>query len=215
MTTGASPARVPATAAGTVRTEPTPPISGRVAGNRIRAFRNERRLSLREVARRAELSPSLVSGVERGIVEPSISSLRRIAEALDISIFYLLDDRPAVQTSGTSIEEQIVRAADRRRVRLPDSGLRYELLCADVVRRMEAWVGTLEPGASTSDVPRGHPSDEFMLILAGATELEYNGETVILEAGDSIYIDGTVPHCMRAVGPTALSFLSVLTPPAL
>jgi mannose-6-phosphate isomerase-like protein (cupin superfamily) len=176
----------------------------------------KRGLSLRELARRANVSPSLLSAVERGVGEPSISSLRRMAEALEVSIFYLLDEREdGKHPAGRSLQEQIVRREDRRRVTLPHSGLSYELLCPDTKRRSEVWIATLEPGATTGDGLRGHMSEEFMLIISGQTELEYGDEKVILGEGDSIYIDGSVPHCMRALGPTPLVFLSVLTPPVL
>jgi transcriptional regulator with XRE-family HTH domain len=182
----------------------------------IRAFRKQRGLSLRELASKSGLSPSLVSQVERGISEPSISSLRKIAEALDVSIFYLLDDRPGLQDSpGESITKQVVRRGDRRRLTLPSSGLRYELLCPDTERNMEAWIATLQPGVATGDTLRGHPSEEFLLVLSGTMELEYGGETVLLEEGDSVYYDGREPHRLWARGDTPLRMLSVLSPPVL
>jgi transcriptional regulator with XRE-family HTH domain len=174
-------------------------------------------MSVRKLAEAAGLSPSLVSQIERGKSEPSISSLRKLAEALSVSIFYLLDER--ADDTGNEVERSIasrvVRHGERRRVTLPHSGLRYELLCPDVSGRMEAWVATLDPGAATGDAARGHLSDEFMLIISGSTELEYGDEKLILEANDSIYLDGTVPHRMRALGEKPLVFLSVLSPPVL
>lgn len=187
------------------------------AASRVRTYRQRRGMSLRKLAETAGLSPSLVSQIERGRTEPSISSLRKLAEALSISIFYLLDDRPpeTEDRSERSIASRVVRRTERRRVTLPHSGLRYELLCPDVSGRMEAWIATLEPGAATADTSRGHLSDEFMLIISGATELEYGDEKLVLKADDSIYLDGTVPHRMRVVGDKPLVFLSVLSPPVL
>lgn len=174
-------------------------------------------MSVRKLAEAAGLSPSLVSQIERGKTEPSISSLRKLAEALTVSIFYLLDERSdeAEAQAERSITSRVVRRGERRRVTLPHSGLRYELLCPDMSGRMEAWIGTLEPGAATADTSRGHLSDEFMLIISGSTELEYGDEQLVLEADDSIYLDGTVPHRMRALDDKPLVFLSVLSPPVL
>ena len=174
-------------------------------------------MSIRKLADAAGLSPSLVSQIERGKSEPSISSLRKLAEALSVSIFYLLDEHGEDTSAQVerSIASRVVRHGERRRVTLPHSGLRYELLCPDVSGRMEAWIATLEPGAATGDAARGHFSDEFMLIISGSTELQYGDEKLILEAQDSIYLDGTVPHRMRALGEKPLVFLSVLSPPVL
>lgn len=185
--------------------------------SRIRLYRERRAISLRKLAEQAGISASLLSQIERGRTEPSISSLRKIAEALSVSIFYLLDDRvqgDAAQPDA-SVARGVVRRSERRRVTLPHSGLRYELLCPDLSGRMEAWMATLDPGAATGDAPRGHLSDEFMLIVSGATELEYGDETLVLEADDSIYLDGTVSHRLRTLGDKPLVFLSVLSPPVL
>lgn len=189
----------------------------RQPASRLRAYREKRGLSVRKLAELAGLSPSLVSQIERGRTEPSISSLRKLAEALSVSIFYLVDEH--VEEPGSdaprTIAGGVVRRAERRRVALPHSGLRYELLCPDVSRRMEAWMATLEPGATTADTARGHLSDEFMLIVSGSAELEYGDERLILEPDDSIYLDGTVSHRLRALGDKPLVFLSVLSPPVL
>jgi transcriptional regulator with XRE-family HTH domain len=181
----------------------------------IRRYREQRGLSLRAAAKLTGLSPSLLSQIERGITEPSISSLRKIAEALGVSIFYLIDESPESCSDEQQLERQVVRPAERRRVTLPHSGLRYELLCPDVSGRMEAWLGILEPGAATGEAARGHLSDEFMLVMSGTAELEYGDEKTVLEAEDSIYLDGTVAHRLRTVGDRPLCFLSVLSPPVL
>jgi transcriptional regulator with XRE-family HTH domain len=183
-------------------------------GTNIRRHRLQKKLSLRQLADRVGLSPSLISQVERGVTDPSISSLRRIAEALDVSIFYLLGGGNGA-AARPSMEGSIVRSTSRRRVLLPDSGLEYELLCPDVDRQMEVWIGRLEPGAATADAPRGHAGEELMLVISGRMELEYGGEIVELGPDDSIYIDGSTPHRHRAIGDEPLVFLSALTPPIL
>jgi transcriptional regulator with XRE-family HTH domain len=183
-------------------------------GTNIRRYRTEQKLSLRELGERAGVSASLLSQVENGRIDPSISSLRRIAEALDVSIFYLLEDGRD-DGRGAPIDRAIVRAGDRRRVLLEQSGLEYELLCPDVDRRMEVWIGHLAPNSATGDSRRGHAGEELMLVLAGRMGVEYGSDVAVLERGDSIYIDGTVPHRMRALGDEPLTFLSALTPPVL
>jgi len=183
-------------------------------GTNIRRYRAQRKLSLRELGERAGVSASLISQVENGRIDPSISSLRRIAEALDVSIFYLLDDGSDGRR-GTPIEQMIVRASGRRRVLLPGSGLEYELLCPDVDRKMEVWIGHLERSTATGDAKRGHAGEELMLVISGRMEVEYGSDSAVLDQGDSIYLDGAVPHRMRALGAEPLVFLSALTPPVL
>jgi transcriptional regulator with XRE-family HTH domain len=183
-------------------------------GNNIRRYRLEQKLSLRELGVRAGVSASLISQVENGRIDPSISSLRRIAEALDVSIFYLLEDGSEPRR-GAPIERAVVRVDHRRRVLLPDSGLEYELLCPDVDRSMEVWIGHLAPGSATGESRRGHSGEELMLVVSGRMEVEYGADTTVLDRGDSIYLDGTIPHRMRALGDEPLIFMSALTPPVL
>ena len=183
-------------------------------GTNIRRYRLEQKLSLRELGERASVSASLISQVENGRIDPSISSLRRIAEALDVSIFYLLEDGSQPRRDAP-IERAVVRVDRRRRVLLPDSGLEYELLCPDLDRIMEVWIGHLAPGSATGEGRRGHAGEELMLVVSGRMEVEYGAEVTVLDRGDSIYLDGTVPHRMRALGDEPLVFLSALTPPVL
>lgn len=185
-----------------------------IPGNQIRQYRIQRGLSVRELAARAQVSPSLISQIENRRTDPSISSLRRIAEALDVSIFYLLDP-DGHRRRNSQIEEMIVRRGARRRVVLPEAGLEYELLCPDVDRQLEVWIGRLDVGQATSDEPRGHGGEEVMLVLSGQMELQYGSETVVLGPEDSVYLSGPVPHRHRAIGDEPLVFLSALTPPVL
>lgn len=162
---------------------------------------------MRELAVKANVSASLVSQLERGITAPSMQTLRRVAEALGVSVFQLLGDGEP--------QHKVVRADRRRKVVLQEEQLAYELLSPNVKGRLEAWLGRLDPGASSGSEPSTHPSEEFLLILAGRMEFTIDGEVHHLERGDSIQYDGNRPHRIAALGTEQLQFLSVLTPPTL
>lgn len=189
-----------------------PPLHGRAlagapgVGETLRALRGERGLSLRALASRSGLSPSFLSQVERGLTDPSISSLRRLAEALDATMLALLGE-PADAPGG----ERIVRRQLRRRVAMPDSGLVNELLSSEHARRLDVRIATLEPGAATAATSRSHPGEEFLLVVEGQLALTVDGEELDLYAGDAITLDATVPHRLAA-GPAPVRFLSVVTP---
>ena len=98
-------------------------------GSRIRARRQELDLSLRELAERVSLTASFLSQIERDLTSPSIESLRKISDALEVPIFYFLlesDDRCPV-----------VRRDERTTLTLPNSNLTYELLTPDLNRQMD------------------------------------------------------------------------------
>ncbi|MGE5485344.1 MAG: helix-turn-helix domain-containing protein [Ignavibacteriales bacterium] len=174
-------------------------------GGRIRSKRLENGLSLREVADRAGLTASFLSQVERDLAEPSITSLRRIAQALEVPIFYFLLD---------SMEESpVVRHNARKVLRLPESHMAYELLSPDLNRKMEVVIGNLAPGAATCDVPLTHPGEECIIVLEGSADIELGMETHHLQRGDSAYYFCSLPHKLTNVGAGTLQFIMVITPP--
>lgn len=122
-------------------------------GQRIRAKRKERGKSLSQLSALTGLTASFLSQVERDVTEPSITSLRKIAKALDVPIFYFLLD--------TEEYSPVVRAENRKVLRFPHSHLMFELLTPDLNRQMEMMMATLEPNTSTCEEPLGHPGEEY------------------------------------------------------
>ncbi len=175
-------------------------------GSRIRSKRLEKDLSLREVAEKAGLTASFLSQVERDLAEPSITSLRRIAQALGVPIFYFLLD--------SAEESPVVRSNARKVLRLPESHVTYELLSPDLDRKMEVVMGRLAPERSTCDVPLTHPGEECIIVLEGSADIELGTEVHRLDKGDSIYYFCSVPHKLMNVGDGDLKFIMVITPPA-
>src|SRR5438105_1361458 len=100
-------------------------------GGRLRAARRGRRLSLRELAKRLDVSPSLISQIETGRAQPSVSTLYSIAAELNVSLDELLfiDGRRGAM-NGTAIPAglssvpasapggPVQRAVDRKKIRL-------------------------------------------------------------------------------------------------
>ncbi|WP_227764866.1 helix-turn-helix domain-containing protein [Zhaonella formicivorans] len=174
-------------------------------GEKIRRKRIEKNMSLKELAEKIELTASFLSQVERELAEPSITSLRKIAEALDVPIFYfLLDDED---------HSPVVRKSQRKVLRFPQSHLTYELLSPDLNRQMEVLIARLDPGASSGDEASSHPGEECILVLEGKMEIKVGEETYYLEEGDSIYYFASIPHSLRNCGDGQLVFLSAITPP--
>lgn len=177
-------------------------------GAKIRKRRTELGFNLQDIANRTGLTPSFISQVERDQVEPSISSLRKIAQALEVPIFYFLVD--------DSNHKMVTRSHERRVLELPGSGVRYELLSpADFAgRKMEVVVTRMAPGASSHDHPFTHPGEECIVVQRGRALIQVAGEEYVLEPGDSIYILASIPHRVSNAGDDELEILAAITPPA-
>jgi transcriptional regulator with XRE-family HTH domain len=207
-------------------------MSNNEIGQRIKKRRLELDLSARELARRADLSASFISQLERGKSKVSLDSLRLIAEQLDVSILTFLSEEPSsppsTVSSTPSIDpsvsklnskpqgyDPVVRVDKRPQLTFPDSGISYELLTRDLSRSMEAMVGRLAPGAGNIARPLRMPTEEFMLIISGALKVGLKSGEYTLYAGDSIYFEGNdLIQLVCASEDEDAVWLFVITPPA-
>jgi transcriptional regulator with XRE-family HTH domain len=158
---------------------------------KLRELRTSHRYSMRKLASIAGVSTSLISDVERGRVEPSISVLKRLAHALDVNLTYFFSE-------GGSGTGRIVRAAQRRRIRQPlvGRGIEFELLGPDTVADMEPVYGRYDPGASMGTEPISHEGEEWGIVIRGRLKVWVGDEIYFLEEGDTIWFPSTEPHRM-------------------
>lgn len=175
-------------------------------GEKIRNKRVDKKLTLKELAGRTGLTQGFLSQVERGITDPSITSLRRIAHALDVPIFYFLMDEAK--------SNPVVRKNERQVLKFPDSHLTFELLSPDLNRSIEMMMARLEPGAVTCEEPLTHPGEENILVVQGRMKIQIGDDVYLLDEGDSIYYFSSIPHKIWSVGEVELIFISAITPPA-
>src|SRR5215467_9274644 len=162
-------------------------------GERLRTLRRYRRCTLQTVAERSGLSESFLSQVERGRSNASIASLRRIADALGVTMADLFepDEMP---------RPQVLRRDDRPALQFGILG-RKLLLTPRPLHHLEVFQGELEVGGSTGEEPYAHgDSEELFVVLSGAVELELGGELHELEHGDSIVYRSSTPHRISNVG---------------
>ena len=171
----------------------------------IRAERLRQGLTLAQVAEQADLSPSALSQIERGVTDPSIGSLRRIASALSVPFFQFLVDPHSPQP--------VVKKSERRTIQFPNRTLQYQLLTANLRGPFEVLSLDLAPGAASGDEPLGHDSDECLVVLTGGVEVQLAGQHYCLAEGDSITIQRNLPHRVVNVGGAPAEVLMVISPP--
>lgn len=184
-------------------------------GPRIRALRLKKKLTLQAVSDRARISQSLISQVERGLANPSVNTLRRIAGALDVPIAALFlgggmsDDE--IDVTGSRL---VVRRNERKGLHVPRSKVVYELLTPDLNRKVEfIWI-EYEPGAITHIEPMSHPGEENALCLEGSVVVTIDGQEFVLTRGDSISFDSGRLHQVENRSKRKAVLVSAITPPA-
>jgi len=180
--------------------------NGRVTVTRIREFRSQRGLTVRQLADQAGVSTGLISQVERGVTDPSLETMRRIAEVLEVPLFSLFQ-----QPEEESVA--VIRRADRYRISSPHHAIAYTRASPGGAK-LEVLEGVLEPGGVSADEPRSHPSEECVVVLDGQLTVQVGEQTHVLAAGDSCHFDSSIPHRFRNDGPATARFLVSVTPPS-
>jgi transcriptional regulator with XRE-family HTH domain len=177
-------------------------------GARIKGLRAERGIRQKELARQAGLTPSLVSQIESDKLTPSLHTLGRLAGALGISIGALFDQPPNGRV-------HVGRRKDYAVVSFDGSTERWEVLAAGLFRgKVRAVVSTLRgrrPSVPPERVVIEPGQMKLMYVLQGRIALRYNGERHLMEAGDSAYLDGGVPHTWENLGRGVARTLWVIT----
>ncbi|MBA6440631.1 helix-turn-helix domain-containing protein [Streptomyces asiaticus] len=177
-----------------------------MAVTRIREYRTLRGMTVRELADRAGVSTGLISQVERGVTDPSLETMRRIAEALDTPLFNLFQE-------GDQQTVAVIRRDDRYRISSPHHAITYTRASPGGAR-LEVLEGSLEPGAVSSDTPRSHPSEECVVVLTGRLTVQVGDQTHVLKAGDSCHFDSNIPHRFRNESRSTVRFMLSITPPS-
>lgn len=168
-------------------------------GARLRELRKDRRLSIQQLADRVGLSIGMISQIERGLSTPSLRSLRLLAEALNVPVSWFF-----ASSKGHSESRHIVRRGQRRRLRVPDTGVVQELLSPDSASAIEIYEVTLELGGSSGPEAYTHEGEKFGLVIEGQLQLLIGSEIHSLESGDSFHFPSTQPHrfANQGAGPT-------------
>lgn len=176
-------------------------------GARVRALREARGLSLRDLAQRSGVSAPMLSQVERGETSPTLAVAAKIAAGLALSLSQLLRLDEASHVA-------LVRKSDR--VLLGRGGHRYEALTPGLPgERASVTRHTLRAGARTGgpgDAPLHAPgSRETAVVERGRLALVLDGERFDLATGDSITFDADLPHHFENPGRGESAFLAVVT----
>lgn len=179
-------------------------------GSELRRVREARKLSLRAVATAVGVSASLLSQVETGKTQPSVSTLYALVNYLGISLDGLMGHNRAanaplglVGASGASPDPDGNRRSDsvvQRREDNPviemENGVTWERLAVGDSAIADPLIVTYEPSASSSLEGKmmRHAALEYGVLLEGRLTLRIDFDTYELEPGDSFCFDATRPH---------------------
>jgi transcriptional regulator with XRE-family HTH domain len=173
-------------------------------GQKLRIMREERGLSIRALARASGISANALSMIERGRTSPSVSTLYKVADALDVPITMLFESSPQ--------REPVVFRKASERTRVPFTRGVWEGLGGEMfIGGVEPFALTLESGASSGPEMVIHTGHEFVVCLRGQLEYQVEKEIYLLEAGDTLLFAAQHRHRWRNPGPMVTNAIFVLS----
>jgi transcriptional regulator with XRE-family HTH domain len=179
----------------------------RELGERIKRFRLERNLTLKDVELKAKVSATHVSEIERGMTSPTVGALTKIAKALGSEPSYFLGGD---QLSPISV----VRKNQRKVLTYENWGAKINCLSKGIKRAMMSFLELeLEPGNREDLEPLIHTGEEFIHIIKGVVEIFVGLERHRLKDGDSIHFKSHEPHTIRNIGDGQARLLWASLPP--
>lgn len=161
--------------------------------NRLRALRRQHELSLDQLAQRTGLTKSYLSKVERGLSEPSISTVLKLAQAYSVGVAQLVGADTDEQDQSVSVvrhnqREKLVRGDQK-------AGYIYEAIAgARHTKAMDPFIIYPPREADARPVSQPHAGEEFMFVLTGTVHVSIGDQAFDLVVGDSIYFDSELPH---------------------
>jgi transcriptional regulator with XRE-family HTH domain len=176
----------------------------------IKRIRQNQKMSLEQLAKIAGLTKGYISKIEHSQKAPPVSTLGKIAKALDTEVSFLIAERSSEAPENINI--CIIRRNERKEVvsRGTFYGYHYESLAYKKIgKSMEPYI--LEPAFDERAI-FSHDGEEFMYILEGTHEFVYENKRYILKKGDSVYYDSKIPHSGRSIGREKAKILIVGMP---
>lgn len=167
----------------------------RLVGERLRAARHDRGLSIGALAEAAGVGKGSLSEIENGVRNPTLSTLYALAGALQLPLSTLLAGRPGARLASPGVEAQLLDAHE--------SG--------DVT--VEVYRLRLDAGAHHDSVPHGPGVTEHLLLTRGRARVGRRGEEVEVAAGQAVDWVSDVAHGYTAVGDEPVDAVLVIRTP--
>lgn len=176
-------------------------------GERLKVIRKQKGLSQRELAKRAGVTNSTISMIEKNSVSPSVGSLKKVLQGIPMSLVEFFAEEAETDTS------QPVVYSPEEFMDLSVNDVSMKLVGKAYGRRALAFmIETYEPGSDTGADLYVHEGEEAGLVISGRFELTVGTEVYELKPGDAYYFDSTRPHRFRNPFDEPCQIVSATTP---
>ncbi len=170
-------------------------------GSKLRILRKERKLTQRELACRAGVSVNAISLIERDEISPSVATLQSLAAACNVKASYFFDD---------NVQTNVIHLKADKRPSISISGVRLEGIGKRLQgQQFECFLITLDAHSNCGE-PVVHSGHEFIYCLRGTAEYTVDHNKYLLETGDILLFEATLPHGWRNPTEEKVGLLLIL-----
>ncbi len=188
--------------------------TSKIVGEKIKALRENKSITIEELAQRSGLAVEQVERIEGNIDLPSLAPLIKIARVLGVRLGTFLDDQDETGPVVCRKEEAKDSISLSNNAFHSRKHMEYHSLSKSKAdRHMEPFIIDVAPTADNDFVLSSHEGEEFIMVMEGIMEISYGKASYLLEEGDSIYYDSIVPHHVHAYEGKAAKILAVIYTP--
>ncbi|MGH1464533.1 MAG: cupin domain-containing protein [Cognatishimia sp.] len=177
-------------------------------GTTFRRLRKEAGMTIEKFAQMTGLSRAYISQVETSKASPSLQTVRKMCDALNVSPAILFEN-PEAQCIFIPANRQKILHFESERDNQTFS--KVINILSDQNRRLEVVTIELSPGTTAGD--HAHPGEEVFFILEGETTVTHGNQEFLMKAGDSIHIESQKLHKLYNHTDKNVRILSARTPP--
>jgi transcriptional regulator with XRE-family HTH domain len=188
-------------------------------GEKVKALRLVNRMTLSELSEKSGVSKSLLSQIERNISVPTVTTLQKIANAFRIPISSMFSENNDVTQPAAAHRSDmnsgglmVARKGNRKKLIMP-WGAWQEMLCPDLRHKIE-FIYLHYPVGTKVEEFYTHDGEECGIVLEGRFRAVIGDQEIILEPGDSIFYDSSIPHRWENAGETEATAIWAITPPS-
>ena len=175
-------------------------------GRRIRAQRKADSLTLKQLAEKVGCTDVYLSQLENGRVSPSISSLKKIADALKTHITDFFVEKETDEPVVLTQDQRVVLSLERWNAKIES------LVKNPGNKRMHPFYTTIQPGGG-SHGSYSHVGEEFGIVLKGRLEIELDGVVYMVNENETFYYSSSRPHNWTNPGDGETIVVWVISPP--
>jgi len=163
-------------------------------GERLKRYRQEKKMTLKEIEQVSGVSATHISEIERGKSSPTVGALARIARAMGSEPSYFVETDELPSTS-------LVRKNGRRRFHFDEPPVEIESLSGSIPHSNLSFMKMVwEKGALSQGEVNRHEGEEFILVLKGILDIIVGEDRHILKEGDSLHYHASNPHRIENIG---------------